>query len=123
MKIRNSRYTLRAGLIRAKARLEVRVKSYGTNGTNGGLDYSGDGSGVQEGGAAIHNPLPSGLDLSGFSVLVSGLPPDVTRNSSAQEMADAFSEFGVVVHVAIGVRELGKPRRTVCVCVCVRVCV
>ena len=97
-------YTLRAGLVRARARLSARVNDL--NGPNGSNGPSGNGR-LPNG----HDPLSglgSGCDLSGFSVLVTGLPPDITRTSSAHEVADVFSIYGEVVHVAIGLKELGK---------------
>ena len=96
--------TLRAGLVRARARLSARVNDL--NGPNGSNGPSGNGR-LPNG----HDPLSglgSGCDLSGFSVLVTGLPPDITRTSSAHEVADVFSIYGEVVHVAIGLKELGK---------------
>ena len=47
------------------------------------------------------------LDLSPFSVLVTGLPRDLVKHATAAQLAESFSSFGLVVHVAIGVTEMG----------------
>ena len=125
-------YTLRAGLVRARARLSARFDDlnrpngsngpYGSNGPNGkgggrsrsnsasSTDRSRSNSATDQSNRRPSSALGSGpvCDLSGFSVLVTGLPSGITRSSSAHEVADVFSSYGQVVHVAIGVRELGK---------------
>ena len=120
-------YTLRAGLVRARARLSARFDDlnssngpYGLNGPNGkgggrsnsatSTDRSRSNSATDQSNQRPSSALGNGpvCDLSGFSVLVTGLPSGITRSSSAHEVADVFSSYGQVVHVAIGVRELGK---------------